>query len=128
MRKSRCLYSKREHIKTVKSWGNLRWARVIRLMHRLYYELATISAAFEPPSHYRTCVVSKTLQHLPLNKEQHRRLDCVLRVPFVLRVLDVSSSVFSVSVPIFSRVMVSCCVSPLNSCRDTLVDRSSLDR
>lgn len=49
-------------------------------------------------------------------------------VPLVLRVLDVSSSVFSVSVPMFSRVMVNCWVSPLNSCRDTLVDRSSLDR
>lgn len=70
VRKSRRLYSKREHIKTVESQGNLRWARVIRLMHRLYYELRTISAAFEPQSHYRTCAVSKPPQHLPLDKER----------------------------------------------------------
>ena len=51
----------------------------------------------------------------------------VRSVPLVLTILEASSRLWMSSVPMFSRVMVSCWVSPLNSCRDTRLDSSSLD-
>lgn len=45
----------------------------------------------------------------------------------VVTILEVSSRDSMSSEPMFSRVMVSCWVSPLNSCSDTVLDSSSLD-